>query len=81
MEWLPTLANEMNLIKTLVTVVTALIHLIFAGAVAKDSAYLNKLGQPIFLVSGITWAFATLMGGVIIATIYWILHHSKLCKT
>ena len=73
--------NEINHVSLLITVISALIHIIFAGAVARDSGHLNKQGHPIFLVSGITWAFATLVGGVIIAAIYWVLHHSKLCKT
>ena len=71
-------ANEIDTVTTMITLINALIHIIFAGAVAKDSGHLHKQGHPIFLVSGITWAFATLVGGVIIATIYWLLHHSRL---
>lgn len=52
-----------------------LVHLVFAGAVARDSGQLLKRGIPTQLVSGIIWAFATLIGGVFVAAIYWLLHH------
>lgn len=64
----------------LLLLINALLHLIFAGAVAKDAGLLYKLGQRPALVSAPTWAFATLIGGVITATIYWFIHHSTLTR-
>ena len=64
----------------LVLLINALLHLIFAGAVARDAGNLYKLGQRPALVSAPTWAFATLIGGVITATIYWFIHHSTLTR-
>lgn len=60
--------------------INAILHLVFAGAVAKDGGSLYKLGQKTMLVSAATWAFATLIGGVPIAAVYWFIHHSTLTR-
>lgn len=62
------------------TILQIMINLLFAGAVAKDSGRLLQTGQPNLLVNGITWAFATLVGGVFVAVAYWIIHHSTLTR-
>lgn len=64
----------------LIMLINALLHLVFAGAVARDAGQLYKLGGRPALVSGPTWAFATLIGGVVTATIYWFIHHSTLTR-
>ena len=64
----------------LIMIVNGILHFIFAGAVARDAGNLQRLGQKPVLVSAATWAFATLIGGVITATIYWILHYSTLTR-
>ena len=60
--------------------INVILHLIFAGAVARDAGNFEKNGAKTSLVSGITWAFATLLGGVITAAIYWFIHHSTLTR-
>lgn len=60
--------------------INIILHLLFAGAVAKDAGSLSQLGQKPALVSAATWAFATLLGGVITAAIYWFIHHSTLTR-
>jgi hypothetical protein len=60
--------------------VNAILHVIFAGAIAKDAGGLYKIGQRPALVSALTWAFATLVGGTIVAAIYWFIHHSNLTR-
>lgn len=64
----------------LILLINGLLHLIFAGAIAKDAGNLYKLGQRPALVSAGAWAFATLIGGVITASIYWFIHHSTLTR-
>ncbi|AHE67793.1 hypothetical protein [Legionella oakridgensis] len=64
----------------LLILINAILHVIFAGAVARDAGILHKIGQRPALVSAATWAFATLIGGVITATIYWFIHHSTLTR-
>jgi hypothetical protein len=64
----------------LIALINGVLNFIFAGAVARDAGNLNRLGQKPVLVSAATWAFATLIGGVFTATIYWILHHSTLTR-
>jgi hypothetical protein len=64
----------------LIMVINGFLHLIFAGAVARDAGSLDRIGQKPVLVSAATWAFATLIGGVFTATIYWFIHHSTLTR-
>lgn len=64
----------------LITIINGILHVIFAGVVARDAGNLYRLGQKPVLVSAATWAFATLIGGVFTGTIYWILHHSTLTR-
>lgn len=73
--------NQIESFFYLLALVNGLLHVLFAGAVAKDSGNLYRLGQRPVLVSGGTWAFATLLGGVFTAAIYWILHYSTLTRT
>ena len=69
------LGGEIKSITFTILIINAIIHLIFAGAVARDSAHLSKRGIHTHLVTGMTWAFATLVGGVWMAAIYWFIHH------
>ena len=61
----------------LIMLINGILHLIFAGAVAHDAGNMNRLGQKPVLVSAATWA---LIGGVVTATIYWLLHYSTLTR-
>ncbi len=64
-------------IQLMLVIITAILHILFAGAVAKDAGQLNKSGLKTHLVSGATWAFAVLVGGPLIAVGYWFMHHLK----
>jgi len=77
---LDVMQNQIQTFNMLFVLLTVIIHILFASAIAKDAGNLNKVGQKPILVSGITWAFATLLGGVFVAAIYWFIHHSKLTR-
>ena len=64
----------------LIILINGILHVLFAGAVAKDAGYMQKIGQRPALVSAPTWAFATLLGGVMVAAVYWFIHHSTLTR-
>ncbi len=72
--------NQIQTLYYLLLMISAILHVIFAGGVARDAGNLYKLGQRPALVSAGTWAFATLVGGVVTAAIYWFIHHSTLTR-
>lgn len=73
-------ATQIQTFFYLIMLINGILHLVFAGAVARDGGSMNRMGQKTVLVSASTWAFATLIGGVFTATIYWLLHHSTLTR-
>lgn len=77
MEFWQNLNAQVANIGAMIVFLQTIIHILFAGAVARDSGQLTKRGIPTYLVSGVTWAFATLLGGVFIAAIYWFMHHLR----
>lgn len=56
-------------------IATIVIHVAFALAVAHDANQLDT--RPTLVGPGI-WALATLVGGVFVAAIYWVLNRSML---
>jgi uncharacterized membrane protein YciS (DUF1049 family) len=54
-------------------IVIAIINIAFAVAVLADT----KRSQT-FLVKGWVWALATLLGGLFVVGIYWVIHHSSI---
>lgn len=75
-----TYANQLTSFYYLFMLINAILHIIFAGAVAKDAGRLHKMGQKTLLVSSHTWAFTVLIGGVFTAVVYWLMHHSSLTR-
>jgi hypothetical protein len=60
-------------------VISAVVHVGFACAVWADAGLMqDRLRRKPFLVGGLIWALATLLGGVFVAAIYWVIHHSAL---
>lgn len=75
-----TFAGSMTSIMWSILAIRVILHFIFAAAVAKDAGRLVKEGRTTWLVSGITWSFATLLGGVFVAAIYWFIHYSNIVR-
>lgn len=51
------------------------VNIFFALAVHRDA---QAHERRVALVSPAVWACATLLGGVLVATAYWLMHHSSL---
>lgn len=79
-DYLALLSGQIENLQVLLILINAILHLLFAGAVARDAGNLYRMNQRPALVSAPTWAFATLIGGVIAAAIYWFIHHSTLTR-
>ena len=75
------LSNHIKTFNLISILITFIVHVSFAGAVAKDTAALERKGFKPILVPGIIWTFATLVGGVLIAAIYWFMHHKNLSSS
>lgn len=72
--------TQIQTLQYLLLFINVILHVLFAGAVARDAGSLYQLNQRPALVSGPTWAFATLLGGIVTAAIYWFIHHSTLTR-
>lgn len=71
--------NAIFAIMLLIGLMTAIVHVGFAFAIWTDSGLMwRRLRRNTFLVSGGIWALATLLGGVFVAGVYWLVHHSTL---
>lgn len=75
-----TYSAQLTSIYYLILLVNIILHIIFAGAVAKDGGNFQKTGQKTLLVSPYIWAFSVLVGGVFTAVVYWLMHHSTLTR-
>lgn len=60
---------------TMYYILMAIVHLAFAAAVAKDSGRVLQTRGSTILVGPVMWSFATIIGGVWVAAVYWLLHH------
>lgn len=59
-------------------IATLVVHVAFAYAVDRDAANLGRSGRRLVFVGEFLWALATLVGGPLVAAIYWVVHHSSL---
>lgn len=71
--------ETMFLLAILWGVAMSAVHIAFAIGVFADSArMLDHHGRRTQIVPAAMWAFATLVGGVFVAVVYWVIHHSSL---
>ena len=54
------------------------VHIVLAMAVWQDGERLDRDGRPTFFVGPLFWAFMTLMCGLLVVLVYWLMHHSTL---
>ncbi|VAW94037.1 hypothetical protein MNBD_GAMMA22-2116 [hydrothermal vent metagenome] len=60
---------------TMYYLLMAVVHFGFAAAVAKDAGRLHQSRGSTILVGPVMWSFATIIGGVWVAAVFWVLHH------
>jgi hypothetical protein len=66
------------IIYTVVAAILGLVvHIVFAVAVYDDAA--KRKRAPVFVGPAI-WGLATLLGGALVAALYWLMHHSTLAS-
>lgn len=66
---------------TLVVIVaTFVLNLLFAVGVNEDAYKLRDEGSMTQIVSQPTWVLATLVVGVFVAALYWLIHRSTLSR-
>jgi hypothetical protein len=73
-------SQSMSNITLVIFLINVVLHLIFAAGIAKDINNLIRLHVRPHFVPGFAWVLATLVGGVFVAAIYWVMHHSTLAR-
>ena len=58
----------------------AIVHVGFALNVLKDGDQMRAAGTRPLLAGPALWCLATLLGGVFVAAIYWLVNHSTLSR-
>lgn len=59
------------------SVIALIVHIAFAIALFRDATNLPTHRKPIF-VGPMIWFLGALVGGMFVAAIYWVMHHSRL---
>lgn len=62
------------------SIAMAAVHIVFAGGVYQAAVHLVDT-RGVYFASPFIWALATLMGGVFVATAFWVIHLSALSTT
>ncbi len=68
------------ILQTIFFVGLAIVHVGFALSVLKDSDQMRAEGSRPLLAGTLLWSLATLLGGVFVAAIYWLVNHSTLSR-
>ena len=65
-------------LQTILMLLTVLLHIIFASGIARDVGELHRKAIPTRFIPGYAWVLATLIGGILVLAVYWLIHHSTL---
>ena len=55
-----------------------LLHLFLSIGVYREASDRSLRGRKVWFIGPFLWAFATFIGGIFTAAIYWTMHHSTL---
>lgn len=69
-----------DVLQTIFFVSLAIVHVGFALGVLKDGDQIRSKGSQPLLAGPALWCLATLLGGVFVAGIYWVMNHSTLSR-
>ena len=69
-----------DILQTVFFVALAVVHVGFALNVLKDGDQMRTEGTSPALAGPALWSLATLLGGVFVAAIYWVVNHSTLSR-
>jgi hypothetical protein len=59
---------------------TVVVHIGFAIAVGRDALRLRREAAGPLIAGPFLWTLATLIGGVFVAGLYWVVNHSALSR-
>lgn len=54
------------------------LNVLFAQGILNDAVAQRTTGKRVFFVAPEVWGLATVMGGLVVVALYWVLHHSTL---
>jgi phosphate/sulfate permease len=63
-----------------ILVIGVIINVLFAAGVGNDANELRREGGRTQIAGQAVWVLATLLGGVFVAAVYWLIHRSALSR-
>lgn len=74
-------AQSISSISAILFLLNALLHVIIAAGIAKDIGYRHKRQAVTLFIPGIAWVLSTLIGGILVLAVYWLIHYSSLAQS